>query len=156
VAETDAQARAEAEPELLKGFFGNDAAMKAIAATRIGFGGDPRMTGGERTPDIEERGRVFGELMKSYDFWIDSGLAIVGSPETVIRRLRDQQARLGYDVFLAQHQLADMPRAQVLKSLEVFGREVVPAFQLARADVGDGLRTLRDDGQSGGGAGGGE
>jgi alkanesulfonate monooxygenase SsuD/methylene tetrahydromethanopterin reductase-like flavin-dependent oxidoreductase (luciferase family) len=129
VAETDEQARAEAQPELLKGFFGNDAAMKAIAATRIGFGGDPRMTGGERTPDIEERGRVFGELAKSYDFWIESGLALVGSPETVIRRLRDQQQRLGYDVFLAQHQLADMPRPQVLKSLELFGREVVPACQ---------------------------
>ena len=94
VAESDQQARAEAEPQLLKGFFGNDAAMKKIAATRVGFGGDPRMTGGERTPDIEERGRVFGELMKSYDFWIDSGLALVGSPETVIRQLRDQQARL--------------------------------------------------------------
>jgi alkanesulfonate monooxygenase SsuD/methylene tetrahydromethanopterin reductase-like flavin-dependent oxidoreductase (luciferase family) len=72
VPQSDEQARAEAEPRLLKGFFGSDAAMKKIAATRIGFGGDPRMTGGERTPDIEERGRVFGELMKSYDFWIQS------------------------------------------------------------------------------------
>jgi alkanesulfonate monooxygenase SsuD/methylene tetrahydromethanopterin reductase-like flavin-dependent oxidoreductase (luciferase family) len=128
VAETDLLARAEAEPQLLKGFFGGDAAMRRIAATRIGFGGDPRMTGGERTPDIDERGRVFGELTKSYDFWIDSGLAIVGSPETVRRRLRDQQQHLGYDMFLAQHQLGEMPRAQALKSLELFGREVIPAF----------------------------
>ncbi len=129
VAESDERARAEAEPQLLRGFFGNDAAMKKIAATRIGFGGDPRMTGGERTPDIEERGRVFGKLMKSYDFWIETGLALVGSPETVIRMLRDQQARLGYDIFLAQHQLADMSRDQMLSSLELFGKEVLPAFR---------------------------
>ena len=46
------------------------------------------MTGGERTPDIDERGRFFSELTKSYDFWIDHGLAIVGSPETVHVLLR--------------------------------------------------------------------
>jgi alkanesulfonate monooxygenase SsuD/methylene tetrahydromethanopterin reductase-like flavin-dependent oxidoreductase (luciferase family) len=102
--------------------------MRKIAATRIGVGGDPRMTGGERTPDIDERGRVFAELTKSYDFWIDNGMAIVGSPETVARRLHDQQQRLGYDIFLAQHQLGDMPREQAIKSLELFGREVIPAF----------------------------
>jgi alkanesulfonate monooxygenase SsuD/methylene tetrahydromethanopterin reductase-like flavin-dependent oxidoreductase (luciferase family) len=128
VAETDEQAREEAEPQLLKGFFGGGTAMQKIAATRIGFGGDPRMTGGERNPDIEERGRVFAELTKSYDFWIDNGVAIVGSPETVVRRLREQQARLGYDIFLAQHQLADMPRELAVKSLELFGKEVIPAF----------------------------
>jgi alkanesulfonate monooxygenase SsuD/methylene tetrahydromethanopterin reductase-like flavin-dependent oxidoreductase (luciferase family) len=128
VAETDAQARREAEPQLLKGFFGGGTAMKRIAATRIGFGGDPRMTGGERNPDIEERGRVFAELAKSYDFWIDNGVAIVGSPATVIDKLRRQQAHLGYDIFLTQHQLADMPRAEAVKSLELFGKEVIPAF----------------------------
>ncbi|HLY66210.1 MAG TPA: LLM class flavin-dependent oxidoreductase [Chloroflexota bacterium] len=128
VAETDELAQQEAEPELLKGFFGGGTAMKRVAATRIGFGGDPRMTGGERNPDIEERGRVFGQLTKSYAFWIDNGIAIIGSPETVIRRLREQQECVGYDVFLAQHQLADMPRAQAVKSLKLFGTEVLPAF----------------------------
>lgn len=128
VARTDEQARAEAEPYLLKGFFGGGTAMQKIAATRIGFGGDPRMTGGERNPDIEERGRVFGELTKSYDFWIDNGIAIVGSPDTVIARLQDQQQRLGYDMFLTQHQLGDLPREQAVSSLELFGKEVIPAF----------------------------
>jgi alkanesulfonate monooxygenase SsuD/methylene tetrahydromethanopterin reductase-like flavin-dependent oxidoreductase (luciferase family) len=128
VAATDEQARAEAEPQLMKGFFGGGTAMARIASTRIGFGGDPRMTGGERNPDIDERGRVFQELTKSYDFWIDNGVAIVGSPETVIRRLRDQQARLGYDVLLTQHQLADMPHEQALASARLFAKEVMPAF----------------------------
>lgn len=128
VAATDELARAEAEPYLLKGFFGGGTAMQKIAATRIGFGGDPRMTGGERNPDIEERGRVFAELTKSYDFWIDNGVAIVGSPETVIKRLREQQQHLGYDVFLTQHQLGDLPRQLAVQSLDLFGKEVIPAF----------------------------
>jgi alkanesulfonate monooxygenase SsuD/methylene tetrahydromethanopterin reductase-like flavin-dependent oxidoreductase (luciferase family) len=129
VATSDAQARAEAEPELLKGFFGAARGVGAgLEHTRIGFGGDPRGTGGERSPDIDERGRVFAAMTQSYDFWINNGLALVGSPETVIRQLTEQQQRVGYDVFLAQHHFADMPAEQVEASLKLFGEEVLPAF----------------------------
>ncbi|MPZ13497.1 MAG: LLM class flavin-dependent oxidoreductase [Chloroflexi bacterium] len=128
VAETDEQARTEAEPQLLKGYFGDGTARQVIAATRIGWGGDARGTGGERTAEIDSRGRVFQETTKSYDFWIDNGLALVGSPETVVGHLRDQQERVGYDVFLAQHRIADMPREQWQKSLELFAKEVIPAL----------------------------
>ena len=103
VAATDQQAREEAEQYLLQGFFGKRGGQ-IIASTRIGWGGDERGTGGERTPDIVERGRVFQEIGKSYDFWIDNGLALVGSPDTVARMLEEQQRRVGYDVFCAQHQ----------------------------------------------------
>jgi alkanesulfonate monooxygenase SsuD/methylene tetrahydromethanopterin reductase-like flavin-dependent oxidoreductase (luciferase family) len=128
VAETDEQARAEAEPFLLQGFFGGGGGA-AIARTRIGWGSDLRGTGGERNPDIIERGRVFQEIMKSYDFWVDNGLALVGSPETVARKVREQQERVGNDVLCTQHQLNDMPEAQVTKSLKLFGEEVIPAFR---------------------------
>jgi len=128
VAATDEQARAEAEPELLKGFFGTGGVAAGLGHTRIGHGGDARGTGGERSPDIDERGRVFQETGRSYDFWIANGLAIVGSPETVVRLLQEQQARVGYDVFLAQHQIATMPLEQVTRSLKLFGEEVMPAF----------------------------
>ena len=128
VAPTDEQARLEAEPELLKGFFGSGGVGAGLAHTRIGQGGDARGTGGERSPDIDERGRVFQETGRSYDFWIDNGLALVGSPETVVGLLQDQQARVGYDVFLAQHQIATMPLEQVTRSLKLFGEEVMPAF----------------------------
>ncbi|HEY7063008.1 MAG TPA: LLM class flavin-dependent oxidoreductase [Chloroflexota bacterium] len=127
VAPTDEQARAEAEPLLLKGFFG--AGAEGIAKTRIGWGGDPRGTGGERNADIDERGRVFQEIVKSYDFWIDNGLALVGSPETVIRRIQEQQARVGYDVLSTTHQIHDMPSALVDASIRLFGEEVLPAFR---------------------------
>lgn len=128
VAETDAKAREEAEPYLLQGFFGGGGGA-AIARTRIGWGSDPRGTGGERNPDIIERGRVFQEITKSYDFWIENGLALVGSPETVIRKIREQQAYVGYDILCTQHQINDMPEEQVTKSLRLFGEEVIPAFR---------------------------
>lgn len=128
VAPTDEQARAEAEPELLKGFFGSGGVAAGLTHTRIGHGGDARGTGGERSPDIDERGRVFQETGRSYDFWIDNGLALVGSPDTVIRLLQEQQRRVGYNVFLAQHQIATMTLEQVTSSLKLFGEEVMPAF----------------------------
>jgi len=129
VAETDAQARAEAEEKLLiGGFFGKKGA-EIIASTRIGWGGDPRGTAGERNADIDARGRVFQEIAKSYDFWIDNGLALVGSPDTVTRLIEEQQKRVGYDVLCVQHQLADMPPEQVAKSMKLFGEHVIPAFR---------------------------
>ena len=82
----------------------------------------------EMTPDRQEFARVYRETARSYDFWIDNGFAVVGSPETVARRLREQQTYVGYDVFCAQHQLADMPHDQVWSSLELFGTQVIPSF----------------------------
>lgn len=128
VAQSDTLAREESEQYLLQGFFGAKG-LAIIAQTRIGLAGDPRGTGGERTPDIVERGRVFQELTRSYDFWIDSGLAIVGGPDTVIRRLHEQQAAVGYDVFCAQHQIGDMPKSLVGNSRRLFGEHVLPAFR---------------------------
>jgi alkanesulfonate monooxygenase SsuD/methylene tetrahydromethanopterin reductase-like flavin-dependent oxidoreductase (luciferase family) len=127
VAETDAQARAEVEEYLRGGFFGTKG-MEIIAKTRIGTGGPGGLSGGERTPDIIERGRVFGESMKSYDFWLEEGLAHIGSPDTVIKRIEAQQKLVGYDILCTQHQIGDMPPDVALKSLRMFGEHVIPAF----------------------------
>jgi alkanesulfonate monooxygenase SsuD/methylene tetrahydromethanopterin reductase-like flavin-dependent oxidoreductase (luciferase family) len=67
-------------------------------------------------------------MSTSYDFWIDNGLALVGSPETVLRKLKEQHQRIGYDIFCANHRLGPMPQEQALKSLQLFGKEVIPAF----------------------------
>jgi alkanesulfonate monooxygenase SsuD/methylene tetrahydromethanopterin reductase-like flavin-dependent oxidoreductase (luciferase family) len=102
VVETDAIARAEAEQPLLTS---RRLGVEGIARTRIGFKG----------------------MSTSYDFWIDNGLALVGSPETVIRQLKEQHQRLGYDIFCANHRIGTMPSEQSLKSLQLFGKEVLPA-----------------------------
>jgi alkanesulfonate monooxygenase SsuD/methylene tetrahydromethanopterin reductase-like flavin-dependent oxidoreductase (luciferase family) len=76
-----------------------------------------------------EIARVYVESADTYDFWIDEGMALVGSPETVIRRLREQQQLTGFDVFCAQHHIASMPAELARKSLRLFGERVIPAFR---------------------------
>jgi len=119
VAETDEIARAEAEQPLL---VSRKLGREGIARTRIGFKGN------EDSPTARELNRVFQGMSTSYDFWIDNGLALVGSPDTVIRRLKEQHQRLGYDIFCANHRFGSIALEQSSKSLELFGKEVIPAF----------------------------
>jgi hypothetical protein len=54
----------------------------------------------------------------------------------VVRRLKDGYASMGYDVFCTNHHIGKMPPEMVQRSIELFGREVIPAF----APVGAGAR----------------
>jgi alkanesulfonate monooxygenase SsuD/methylene tetrahydromethanopterin reductase-like flavin-dependent oxidoreductase (luciferase family) len=125
VAETDEQARAEAEPHLLMGYIQGG---ELIARTRLGFG-PPELQAAERsTPERQELRRVFQECTKSYDFWIDNGLALVGSPDTVIRKIEAQRQLAGYDVFCARHRFGHLAPALAHKSMRLFATYVMPAF----------------------------
>jgi alkanesulfonate monooxygenase SsuD/methylene tetrahydromethanopterin reductase-like flavin-dependent oxidoreductase (luciferase family) len=119
VAQTDAEARKNAEPYMLKGLLGEQGVARALS-----------LRPEEKNPVMLEMARVYLETSKSYDFWIDEGLAIVGSPETVIRRIREQQERCRYDIFLAQHQITTMPTELSRRSMRLFGETVLPQFQL--------------------------
>jgi alkanesulfonate monooxygenase SsuD/methylene tetrahydromethanopterin reductase-like flavin-dependent oxidoreductase (luciferase family) len=125
VAETDAQARAEAEPHLLMGFIQGG---ELIARTRVGFGPPERESLERSTPERRELGRVFQECAKSYDFWIDNGLAIVGSPDTVIRKIEEQRRLTGYDILGARHRIGRLAPALARKSMRLFADHVMPAF----------------------------
>ena len=117
VAETDAQARAEAEPYMLEGLIGLDG-VKRAKSLRVE----------EATPQMLETARVYLKTAESYDFWIDEGLAFVGSVETVTREIAAQQARVGHDILLTQHNIGNMPHAMAQRSLRLFGERVIPAF----------------------------
>src|SRR5262249_6894007 len=108
VAPTDEQARAEAEPSMLRGMRGTPRVLHPD----------------ERNATMESVNQVYADTIDSYDFWIDNGLALVGSPETVTRQLAEQQQRVGHDVFCAQHQFTGMPDEAVQRSLRLFGDEV--------------------------------
>jgi alkanesulfonate monooxygenase SsuD/methylene tetrahydromethanopterin reductase-like flavin-dependent oxidoreductase (luciferase family) len=119
VAETDAAARNEAEHYMLEGLLGESGVARALSLKEE-----------EKTPEMLEMARLFLETSKSYQFWIDEGLALVGSPDTVARRLREQQALCGHEIFLAQHQITSMPRDLVQRSMRLFGEAVIPQFAL--------------------------
>jgi alkanesulfonate monooxygenase SsuD/methylene tetrahydromethanopterin reductase-like flavin-dependent oxidoreductase (luciferase family) len=128
VAETDEKAREEAEPHLL-----NDRRLgrEFVDNTRVGFGKSKLLGVGnddESMPHLKERLRVFKGMASSYDFWIENGLAIIGSPDTVVRKLKEQQALIGYDLFCASHGIADMGFEKEMNSMRLFGKHVIPAF----------------------------
>ena len=127
VAETDEQAHEEARKYLGLGEvrFGGG----PIANTRIGWGTSSRGMG--RDSELEhnrERGQTSTMAAQSYEFNIEQGLALVGSPDTIVRKLEEGQRLMGYNVFCTNHQIGRMPTPLVNKSIELFGKEVIPAF----------------------------
>lgn len=127
VAETDEKAHEEARQYLASGAI--RVGGGPIAQTRIGWGTHARGMGRDsELPHNQERGQTMAQAAQSYEFNIENGLALVGSPETVIRRLQEGQERMGYDVFCTSHQIGQMPANMVKNSIELFGKEVIPAF----------------------------
>jgi alkanesulfonate monooxygenase SsuD/methylene tetrahydromethanopterin reductase-like flavin-dependent oxidoreductase (luciferase family) len=132
VAETDQQARDEAAehlatPRMADPAF-STAAQARLAQAGTGWGANGRYAGEAGTPERTELRRVFQERSKSYDFWIDNGLALVGSPDTVMRKIEEQHALIGHDVLCTQHGFGQMAPELVKKSIHLFGEKVIPAF----------------------------
>ena len=119
VAETDKLAREQAEDGLLVSYA---LGMEKIKNSRIGFG--PNLHSGAPT----EVQKAFEGMNSSYDFWIDNGLAFVGSPDTVARQLQDSHRRIGYNIFCANFHFGPLPSEQIENSIRLFGEKVIPAF----------------------------
>ena len=121
VAETDNQAREEAEPYLVQTFtWGSD---------RVGYsrhGG--RLEENSTRQAHPEFVKLFQGMTTGVDFWLENGLAHVGSPETVIRRLKKQQELMGFDTFGGSFRFGPIPNELVEKSMRLFANEVMPAF----------------------------
>ncbi len=131
VAETDAKAREEAEPFLL-GRAGGAVPVGGgpIGQTRIGWGTNPRGMGRDSLrPDDAARGEAIRKSGESWEYNIDNGLAIVGSPETVIKKLEEGKKRIGYDIICGNHEIGRMPKELAMKSIRLMGKEVIPAFR---------------------------
>jgi alkanesulfonate monooxygenase SsuD/methylene tetrahydromethanopterin reductase-like flavin-dependent oxidoreductase (luciferase family) len=128
VAPTDEQAHDEAREFVAAG--AERVGGGPIAQTRIGWGSHSRGMGTDsERADNKARGQTMAQAARDYDFNISNGLAIVGSPSTVIARLQAGQQQIGYDVFCTNHQIGRMPREMVERSVQLFGKEVIPAFQ---------------------------
>ena len=126
VAETDELAHEQAQQYLLEA---NTLGRELVTSSRIGFGSHPRGMGHEDSEDIRERGRIFRECARSYEFWLDNGLALVGSPESVARRIAEGREKIGYDHFAGKFHIGRMPHDIVESSITLFGQEVIPAFR---------------------------
>jgi alkanesulfonate monooxygenase SsuD/methylene tetrahydromethanopterin reductase-like flavin-dependent oxidoreductase (luciferase family) len=131
VAETDEKAHEEARQYIASREGGAvPVGGGPIAQTRIGWGTHARGMGKDsERPDDKARGDTIRQASQSYEFNIENGLAVVGSPDTVIKKLQEGKEKIGYDIFCTNHEIGRMPRDLVLNSIELFGREVIPAFR---------------------------
>ncbi len=132
VAETDEKARAQAEPHLATAV--HPEAVPAgkgrdiIGATRLRYGPDGMRGGDPGTPERAELRRTFAERARSYDFWVDNGIALVGSPETVARKMKEQHDLIGHDIFCARHLFGYISPEAAKNSIRLFAEEVMPAL----------------------------
>ncbi|HTE84103.1 MAG TPA: LLM class flavin-dependent oxidoreductase [Dehalococcoidia bacterium] len=130
VAETDEKARGEAEQHLTAARTVQRGEGGPLDKTRVGRGSDASGFGKERDREVNvELMRVFHESTQSYDFSIENGLALIGSPKTIIEKLKEGQERVGYTLFTGNHAFGQMPFELVDKSIRLFGEEVIPAFR---------------------------
>jgi alkanesulfonate monooxygenase SsuD/methylene tetrahydromethanopterin reductase-like flavin-dependent oxidoreductase (luciferase family) len=120
VAETDAAARREAEPHLLwlfhTGLRWGPFSMPPGYLTERSFEGMLR-AGGRQIKDM------------TCDDLIEQGIAIVGSPATVIEKLTNYTDRLRAGIMVTGSQWGDMPQELAAKNMELFSTQVMPHFR---------------------------
>jgi len=73
--------------------------------------------------------RPFVGAAMSYDDVINSGVLVVGSPQTVARRLAEQAEETGAGHFLCWMNFGSLIQQQVLRSEELFAQEVIPQLR---------------------------
>jgi alkanesulfonate monooxygenase SsuD/methylene tetrahydromethanopterin reductase-like flavin-dependent oxidoreductase (luciferase family) len=117
-ADTDAQAQAEGEQLLWY--------LRRVRHPR--FNAPP----GYISPTAQARS-ILGAAGKgyadSYETLQEKGIVMVGSPDTMIERIRTLYERCGIGHLLMMNQAGAMPSHQVRKSLDLFAREVYPAIR---------------------------
>jgi alkanesulfonate monooxygenase SsuD/methylene tetrahydromethanopterin reductase-like flavin-dependent oxidoreductase (luciferase family) len=73
--------------------------------------------------------RPFVGATMSYDDVINNGILVVGSPKTVTRMLNEQIEETGTGHFLCWMNFGSLTQQQVLRSEELFAKEVIPQLR---------------------------
>ena len=98
------------------------------AARRAAWPAAERLTAGYRRGGEQVRRRISTEEELETERWL-SEVAIVGSPDTVAERIIALHDELGFGNFmLVTGFLGNLPQAEVIRTLELFAREVRPRF----------------------------
>jgi alkanesulfonate monooxygenase SsuD/methylene tetrahydromethanopterin reductase-like flavin-dependent oxidoreductase (luciferase family) len=88
-----------------------------------------KLTAGFRRGGEQVRRRISSEDELEPERWLRE-VAIVGSPDTVAERVAALQQEFGFGNFmLVTGFLGNLPQGEVVRTLELFAREVMPRFQ---------------------------
>jgi alkanesulfonate monooxygenase SsuD/methylene tetrahydromethanopterin reductase-like flavin-dependent oxidoreductase (luciferase family) len=63
------------------------------------------------------------------DYLMKHELVFIGSPETVARKIHDAAKNGLFNVFLGEFNFADLPQADLMRSIRLFGEKVIPALR---------------------------
>ena len=63
------------------------------------------------------------------DYILHNDLVFIGSPETVTRKLRAAAESGVFNTFLGEFNFADLPEADLMRSIRLFGEQVIPALR---------------------------
>ena len=119
-AETDEQARANAERSYL-----SYVAIAGRNAARL-----KQQTAGQK--DAPVRPGVEDDVdtsMFTMDYMMDNYTAICGSPDTCIRQIEEITKSVKVDQMMLMQQFWAMPHEQTMRSIELFGKHIIPHFE---------------------------
>ncbi len=63
------------------------------------------------------------------DYLLEHDLILIGSPETVARRLRDYASDGMFNTFFGEFNFGDLAEEDLMRSIRLFGTEVMPALR---------------------------
>ena len=63
------------------------------------------------------------------DYLRKHDLVFIGSPETVAAKIRAAAAAGVFNVFMGEFNFADLPEADLMRSIRLFGEKVIPALR---------------------------
>jgi alkanesulfonate monooxygenase SsuD/methylene tetrahydromethanopterin reductase-like flavin-dependent oxidoreductase (luciferase family) len=126
VAETHEAARAEARQHL-EWLFHKGLKQGAEIVWPPGY-----MSPGSLKGILTSGMKPFPEL--SYEELIEEKIVVVGSPESVTEQLEEMRQELGFGQLMALMCIGDMPHHRVVRTMELFIKEVAPNFRAAAAE----------------------
>lgn len=86
----------------------------------------PGYSSPESMRKVRERKGYMARASLTAKDMIERGLVIVGSPKTVVDRLKEYHSKLQFGHLIGTLHFAGLPHENTLKNIELFGKEVIP------------------------------
>ncbi len=83
----------------------------------------------EKTPAYNSLLEKWQTSYQDFSYLDDHGIAMVGSPASVIEKIRESQRKTGFTCFVALMDFGSLTQAEVLRSIRLFGDHVIPELK---------------------------
>ena len=68
-------------------------------------------------------------LRPSYEDLVAGGFVLVGSPDSVVARIRELHEELGFGQLIGLFSIGDITHDETVRSMELFAGQVIPAVR---------------------------